>query len=592
MYCLERILIFFIAIASLIDLSRCKLDFDLAKMRDKIMSRDPQETLDISIVSEIILKIDELLSMEEYQDFVNANALLKSDLNRIMTIAKPIEGECNLGVLRFRLAQQRKIGPEYVNLHPYLHLLNGIQSSRCMYNVDLKMNDVYQQLSNSERERIHSIYERARLQESPSYIGVKPLNGYNSDDPSTNLEARQFIMVAALFAEEEIFRQYEEDILPIYAPSDFVDAFRVDYQNSVLRPCWRFYRLTDLRPDDIEFIAEVRSKFGISSIHDTEVMITFCRYLGSGPNEYKKVYQFYMRHLANRSPKIDYPNNLIHVVMMPLNISAENKMLTDALQNDEISMFGLTNPKELKNQLIRYEYQYHLLNLGSVNVDNLIDLGTVSIRKCESVLLSIMMRFSKIYLNSKNPAMMPFIMQYNKHQYKICEEQFWFSIGQAFETTEFNFLVQLEQLRIFLRQNKDTSGISRSTKLDTEKIQIAIADLLYITKYPLPQGMEMRDALRNLMRQICQNYHNALSASAVQRSKTLSVLFEPLIVDTLQFDFSPLTSSGIIYEFLCRHYYVEFPFQDFVSSIGKYLKNSHRRVKSYSEVLETMKLSA
>lgn len=570
------------------NLSECSPNFSLEKARDAIFSKDLHQRLSIGKTAVIVQKLDDLSKKVTYQRHLASNDQLRSDIASIIVSKPPDEVRCDSDFLRTRLAIEERFNARFASFHHYVHFANNSIFSRCLRETDFNMTQHYRDIPRPVRRRLGSIYEKGRLASPPKYRApLEGLNGHNSDDSDTNMQARLLISAAALEIDTVIVRTSDSVV-------DF-DRFNSIYDEWIIQPCSQVYEKSQVTPKDIELFTLIRHKYSIYEVYKLERFHQLCRFIGLHQNESMKVYEFYMKYIASRLPRgrnfpiglRDMLDDYIDPTLSREDLGKAIKM-TEVLIKDPIILRLLYNPKEIKDELLRFES----LSSGgfqslSAEAKLLITFGQPSEKRCFRNTLVEYIGEVRLYDNYRFKA---YLAEYTTQQYKLCEGLIWSDLGNIMANSKFHNMVQFEMFRTLVLNQQYIYSRPLWPTVSNPEMNQALADVFYLNNHPIPKSVVRKDLMTEWVDELCSTFHNHLTLLAAARWTAFEVFERRLTRRDTTYRPADLTRNYIGFASLCSRTDRMFEPAESVNLFESQLLSSKGRVgKSYMKTLESFR---
>lgn len=533
---------------------------DLGKFRDMILSKTSGNEIGISLVDALIRKVDQVRSQPEHVELLDNDPQLKSDINRIIEVTKIDHvTECRVETLKAMIQREdQEFGPEYQSFHPYVKFLNEFTATRCVAEFNQRAMEFLAGSDNLAHKLQKKIFEGGKLLDPPRFKApIEPYDGSNSNDATTNLQARYFISSAAIVMARDVLKPYES----IKEGAYYVDIFKAQYENIIYIPCRRFLYsigLTDY--EHYEFLQTIRERYGIYEHIDFRNYMLLCSFLHANRDDYKKVYRYYKKYLERIGLPEDHEPNMSMVFVSKLaSTGSTRSFLTYEMMQDDITAISLVNPASYRDRLSK---------LGDVDFPrevrnryrNYMDISMPSKWKCEEKYLGSIfstVRLAKIYLA---PEAKPFVNEFVKQQMEICEAEVWSSVSSSLINGEFDVMVILEHIRKDIDQVREQQQIpmlkqrppwiflgSHIKERSRVRIFYALNDIS-----PSESIESLAERYAKWLGYICEDYSRGFSFTRDQLSKAIiGVFHDPSKLELSKYSFASVTLKARMYERIC-----------------------------------------
>lgn len=568
--------------------------YDPVQIRDRILTRNPELSVRLGFVSELVLKLEELSSQSSYQAIINGDPQLVSDISRIVKVIPDENTQCDFNHLRTRLSYEAEFDQTLINFHPYVIFANKWIFTKCLYSLDSKMIPALESVRQSSELRFKLISERSNLPGFSKFkVSEQSYNGRNSDDASINLQARLMIRSVALqFSEEEPAIYFKH---PPGSPEHSVE-FREYYHSYIYKPCSDMYSRSGFSFDDIELITEIRNRYNISKFYEIERFHRICMFLGSSKNDWEKVYKFFLKYVIPDHRRTDFPEG-IRDLFSGQDYEDEDEFsdaqrkardLTIQFDKDGITLREIYNPMEIRAELNMFKLQNpEVVNSFSTITSDIVGFAKPSKDRCRN----------SFFINNLNDAyrihskvrLWPFTREYGNQQIQLCEGLIWLDIGEIIRDASFQVALDWEMLRTLTQFTNDLESQLPWPKSDSNSLIQSLADLFYLNNYPLPQGTSITNQFNGWRYHVCRNLQTILQGQTLKRWFTFKFWYTMASFRGVKYLMSEMSLKYVSYATLCLRTYRMSGSSEFRSLVGSALQSSFIRMgNSYKIILSRM----
>lgn len=502
MILLLKALILFLSIGSLSG----EPTIDISKLRDKILEVNPDGDLEIGIMYGLFYKLRELSMKPKYQEILAQDRQLNEDVQIILSSLNLTEEEdCAFSTLEARIYDS--IDRKYRSLRSLLHQLDRFYFSRCLFKLDQRLNSGLGSLSRNTRRFIKQVNRRSKLiiKDGEPDIPISATDGSSSANPMFNYLSRRYTQ-GFLLALEETTLEAKKPI----QEAEFIQIFDARFEALVRYPCNHVFEFAGLTFHSAKLIRNIRILYGISRFPDVEDLILYCSYLEMDPEAKDRIRNYYIKYLLNLELRHHIEDVAVSSSRLIHEYSNSAYLMTTGFLKDELTWFDVSNPYEFSRIIRRID------KFGKVSRSNCI----------KSSALYHLIEVKQSYHLFSLHYMLSYLKSYYDYQMKLCEEYLWQSMGHIISETSFKDLLQMEQLKRLVRNNRE--GESKGTIwLDSTWMEAitSFADLFYLQKWPLEPGSNVTYELEEYIRQFCLPYTKRVEEPRDKLERVLRTMF-------------------------------------------------------------------
>lgn len=536
---------FAIILTLLVGPSSSQNDYDLSKIRDVLLEEEWRNGIEIVHVRKLVKKLEKLSQDSKYAPVLNADQQLYSDITRILTASREDDPkECEPLSLKLMLEREEQFSSNSL-IYSYLRFAHEIIAARCLYRLDKKMLEAFDDIDRPIKDLHGKIFQRGKMLSLPSFKAPRPsFDGSNSDDPKVNAQARKFISTAAIVFSDDVIGDTHS---MISFGSDLL-FFKTKYSRLIFWPCNNFFREIRLTLTQFEVLDAIRRNYKISRLAEADYFSLTCSYLGSNPNDYMKVYRFYKEYVNGRT-LLENPRMIISWLMGP---TMQELMYTPLYQTELAHM--MNNPAEIRHQLeIVSKMDIVLIPERMFFLFRALHISHPSVLCYEDHIVDLL----DLILRDRRPEVRTFLTEFKDQQLKLCEEYLWLKFGEALQDTQLSELSKLESILrgigTIVPPYVSTGIISSLLDLNIIPERDRRATRIYKSiMRTQAQGEYSVTEYLNWLDRTCSRYSRHLRESGEEISRIFNSLYmDPLDTGMLEVSFPPIILRARIYERIC-----------------------------------------